>query len=114
MANLLKNIKKALKECGKTPKDIEFVNCDEKSFSWKEFSVLANENYEWEHGIYRNGLYVKSWLVFVGKDWWIDWRSDCREQYHYILETMPSHYNNSEPVLKSDIFYEHNDERKGE
>lgn len=71
--NILDKVIQKLKDCDKTPKDVEYVEVKGELLSWKAFCKGNYKKYqEWME-------LPGSLLIIWGKDWWIE---------HYKYEYM--------------------------
>lgn len=96
--NLLDQTIKILRDNGKTPEDVQYINCNEKSCSWKKFSTLANFYYHKGYGKQE----VNESLKVVGKDWWLErYEYDGSEWWEF--KTLPIRYNKSKLVTRQDL-----------
>ncbi len=102
MTNLLTETIEFLKEHGKTQEDVQWINCDEKSFSWDEFSILANFVYDNGFG----GQIINESLNVIGKDWWIE-RHEYDGSEWWEFKTLPSRYSNHELIVQKDLLDEY-------
>lgn len=69
--NLLAETIDFLKDNGKTPDDVKFVQSSQPelhSFSWAEFAAYANKEYD--NGYGGNEVYIG--LRIVGDTWWLE------------------------------------------
>lgn len=68
MQNLLEETIQTLRLYGLSEKDIKWVGGDETWFTWEDFKLLANVDYDEDYG----GLEVAEDLIIVGEDWWLE------------------------------------------
>lgn len=72
--NLLKETLEKLKEKGKTPEDVYFIQIysdilkENTFFWWEDFIKLANMEYDNGYG----SAEINQTLKIVGKDWWLE------------------------------------------
>jgi hypothetical protein len=98
MANLLDETLEVLKDNGKKSDDVKWVGCDDIWFSFFEFSVWADFDYDSGYG----GQIVNYSLVVVGEDWWLERHeydgSECWEFKQ--LPNKPESKDKSETYVK--------------
>jgi hypothetical protein len=66
--NLLEETLSILKENNLTEEDVKWVGSNDIWFSWEDFKLLANINYDSGFG----GEEIALDLLVVGKNWWLE------------------------------------------
>ena len=79
MENLLEETERAMKLCGLTEEDIDWIGSTFYTCSWAEFKVLADVDYDPSYGVqlvaedlaivFRDGTWF-SRSEYDGKEWW--------------------------------------------
>ena len=84
--NLLKETIEALKENGKTPKDVQWVGSKDGKYaiSWEEFEKIADIEYDAGYGAPE----IATDLVVVGDGWWLE-RWECEDAEGWAFKTLP-------------------------
>ena len=83
--NLLEETIERLKENNKTTKDVEFVSADGTSFTWADFIIVADKEYDDGFG----SPEVNLGLVVVGKDFWLE-RHEYDGSEHWEYKELPT------------------------
>ena len=102
--NFLKETLKKLSEHNKEPKDVVWVGDSDKFFSWEDFVIFANKNYDADYGLAE----VKMSFVVAGADWWLERDVyDGSEWWEFrIMPTKPS--KEAQPEEISDCMWASN------
>ena len=85
MSNLLHETIGALKENGKTEKDIKWIGSNEVEIPQEMFFKMADTVYDAGYG----GHEVASDLMIVGDDWWLE-RAEYDGSEWWEFKTMPN------------------------
>ncbi len=83
--NLLKETLDMLAANSVSPNDVEWVQTERGSFTWREFRELADFEYDNGYG----GAEVNQALKVVGKDWWLE-RGEYDGSEWWEFKTMPT------------------------
>ena len=96
MSNLLHETIDALKENGKTEKDIKWIGSNEVEIPQEMFLKMADVVYDAGYG----GQEVASDLMIVGDDWWLE-RAEYDGSEWWEFKTMPNKPKNK--VIGKDV-----------
>lgn len=99
MQNLLEETLLELSAHRKTPSDVYWVGLRSETFcSWKEFSQVANFDYNDGYG----GQEINDDLMVVGKDWWLE-RHEYDGAEWWEFKKLPDKPENSKKITLDDL-----------